>query len=59
MKEDKWYDIVNGKSFCMTWNDVLDTVRENPEATDPDIPFFFSEDGTTSYSINQILEVLK
>lgn len=49
-------DTINGK-FDMTWEDVLDQVREYPSFSDPDDLFVVSESGD-EYTGQEVLDIL-
>ncbi len=58
-KSEMFADVINGK-FCMTWSNVLDQVRENPEVSHKEMldeDLFFNESGE-SWSIKEIADIL-
>lgn len=57
MNQKSYYDIINGNSHPYTWEEVLDTVRENPYSNNPDENFFFDEDNV-GYSCQEIADIL-
>jgi len=58
MENEIWYDVNNGTAFPMTFEELLDIVRDNPESTEPlDAVFFVSSLGN-KMSIEDILKML-
>jgi hypothetical protein len=56
MKENEkmiWKDVINGNP--MTWDEMIETVKEHPWQSDDD-PFFFNEEGI-GYSVREIAEI--
>jgi len=57
----RFFDVNNGHSCPMTWEEVLGEVIANPIASSravASMPFFFSEDGSENYSCEQIAKIL-
>jgi len=52
-----YYDIINGTDCPMTWDEVLDQVRDNPCATDMTTQFFYDDEGS-SWSIGDIMDII-
>jgi hypothetical protein len=60
--EDKiFYDAINGNFCPMTFDDVCQIIKDNPHSSDSDkdAPFFFSSDGTISFSISDIAKLVE
>jgi hypothetical protein len=49
-----YFDTINGEAVPLTWGDIVSLVSENPYATDPEEPFFFTADRQTSYSVKEV-----
>ena len=56
-----FFDAINGTDRPMTGLEVLQQVKDNPHATDPDEPYFFTGKGNNEigYSVQEIADILQ
>lgn len=52
MSKVRYANILDGK-FCMTYDEVVQLIKDNPQSSDPYSVFFIGNDGT-EYSIMDI-----
>lgn len=56
LKDETFYNTVDGDDRPMSWDDIVDMVSENPHSTDNE-PFFFTSDGI-GYSVKEIVAMI-